>query len=507
MVTVIRLSSQSLPSSRKCTPTLSSLFSCQVEQVPFPSKLLSLKEGANQEGTLEAEVGVWRTPEQFLERGMEIKHPFDDSSSVDDVAKDNIFKLLTGGLKARADRVERMFEYYGFRAECLQEEEERLHAALDDDRRRIVEGKRFLLFEEMCNDAGIVGEDLTQLQLNGTSLVGQDVHTSLFREEKLPPAMSEEQLLKSSRWSRRKVLGAKKGDQQPEEVRRAVWQITMDEVEKGWLQGPFTESELIEKLGPLFVASKRFGLQQPDKVRQIDNLSESLVNTACGSSYKLDISGVDGISVLARTFVEAVQGEDVSITTTAGSKWSDKLHPTWEPREARTLGGRTSDLAAAYKQMLVSKRSLWCSVLAVEDLAGEKRLFISQVLPFGASASVYSFNKVAKAIQLVGACLFELTWTSYYDDFPQVDVLSAGDWAQSTAERFLALVGWTFSEKESKRMQLAETFSALGVEFDFTQSCRGVVQVRKKVTRVQQICQAIDAILKAGHLSEAEASP
>ena len=479
---------------------------CLQLHVPYPSKLLALKERKDQTSTLEAEIGVWRSPEQFLERAKDIKHPFDDSSSVDDATKNNIFKLLTEGQKARSDRVEEMFGYYEWRARVVQHEEDCLHQTLEPGRQRIIKGKRFLLFEEMCRDAGLPEEHLTFLQLNGVPLVGQDAATSLFRQEEIKPAMSEEQLMKSSRWSRRKILGSRKGELQSDEVRAAVWDITMEEVAKGWLQGPYSESELVELLGPLFVASKRFGLQQPDKVRQIDNLSESLVNSAYGSSYKLDLAGVDGISVLARTFMEAVQGEKVCVTKSGGGFLVGSLHPSWSSQEAREIGGRTLDLAAAYKQVLVAKRSLWCSVLVVEDPAGEKRLFVSQVLPFGAASSVYSFNKIARAIQLVGTRLFELIWTSYYDDFPQIDVLSAGDWAQTTAERFLNLIGWTFSAKESKRMKLASTFAALGVTFDFCETKLGVVKVKNKLSRVQQICETIRSILQKGCVTEAEAA-
>ena len=82
------------------------------------------------------------------------------------------------------------------------------------------------------------------------------------------------------------------------------------------------------------------------------------------------------------------------------------------------------DLDAAYKQMLVAKPSLWTSVLAIEDIEGNKRLFLSRVLPFGASASVYGFNRVVRALHCIGERLFGLVWCNYYDDYPQLDLAS-----------------------------------------------------------------------------------
>jgi hypothetical protein len=49
-------------------------------------------------------------------------------------------------------------------------------------------------------------------------------------------------------------------------------------------------------------------------------------------------------------------------------------------------------------------------------------LFVAEVLPFGATAAVYSFNKAARAWRVIGTRLLSLIWSNYYDDFPQLDV-------------------------------------------------------------------------------------
>lgn len=76
-------------------------------------------------------------------------------------------------------------------------------------------------------------------------------------------------------------------------VKLHVWQGALEEAEKGWLSGPFS---LCEQLGSMFVVLRRLGLEQSDTIRAIDDMSESLVNSAYGSSYKLDLPGIDGIS-------------------------------------------------------------------------------------------------------------------------------------------------------------------------------------------------------------------
>ena len=53
----------------------------------------------------------------------------------------------------------------------------------------------------------------------------------------------------------------------------------MEEVAKGWSEGPFSFDELPEGA----VVSKRFAIQQGQKVRPIDDLSQSFLNAAFGS--------------------------------------------------------------------------------------------------------------------------------------------------------------------------------------------------------------------------------
>ena len=116
-------------------------------------------------------------------------------------------------------------------------------------------------------------------------------------------------------------------------------------------------------------------------------MSISLVNSSFAASYSLELDGVDGIAVLARTMAGAVTDDGrVSLKLSDGSSLEGSLHFSLDVTAARTILGRTLDLDSAYKQLLVRQSSLWSSVLQVRDCAGQPHLFLSQVLPFGASA-------------------------------------------------------------------------------------------------------------------------
>lgn len=189
-----------------------------------------------------------------------------------------------------------------------------------------------------------------------------------------------------------------------------------------------------------------------------------------------------------------------------GSLLEGSLHESLTVNEARELHGRTLDLDAAYKQMLTSKSSLWASVLAIDKPGSTKNLFISNVIPFGASASVYSFNRAARAIHMIGERLFSLVWSNYYDDYPQIDLKVCNNAAQVTAERLLDLLGWQYSVKPAKRQQMCEKFDALGVTFDFAKTSIGEVVVRNKASRIEQLCEEVDNILQTGLLPAGKAS-
>ena len=123
--------------------------------------------------------------------------------------------------------------------------------------------------------------------------------------------------------------------------------------------------ELAKLLGPLFADNMRLALRQADKVRPIDYYSESFPNAAFYSLFKLNLGGVYEIASLLKLMLQAV-GVDraVSITLSSGEILRGVLHHEFTVEQARTIVGRTLNLDAAYSQLIVARRSSWCSVRA-----------------------------------------------------------------------------------------------------------------------------------------------
>ena len=74
------------------------------------------------------------------------------------------------------------------------------------------------------------------------------------------------------------------------------------EVNREWARGPFSEMEMEDTLGPLFLPVRRFGVVQADKVRPVDGFSEFFHNACVTSTDKVNVSGVDAIASLIRVW-------------------------------------------------------------------------------------------------------------------------------------------------------------------------------------------------------------
>ena len=74
----------------------------QTMQLQAPSKILPyLPSGdATDESKIpSAKIGVYRICDKFMEEALKLTHPFDDSSSVDEYLKQNIFDPYDLGLR------------------------------------------------------------------------------------------------------------------------------------------------------------------------------------------------------------------------------------------------------------------------------------------------------------------------------------------------------------------------------------------------------------------------
>ena len=172
-----------------------------------------------------------------------------------------------------------------------------------------------------------------------------------------------------------------------DEIDLAVLEKTQEEVQNGWAQGPIP----FEELPPHAILSRRFGLKQPGKIRLIDDLSGSLVNSTVQTNESPKPHTTDVVAALSLELLRSGHKEVL---------------------------GRAYDLKSAYKQLAVSPNSKWASFIVIFNPKTRKpEIYQLRAVPFGATRSVFSFLRVAHSIWFLGASELNIMWSNFYDDF------------------------------------------------------------------------------------------
>ena len=284
---------------------------------------------------------------------------------------------------------------------------------------------------------------------------------------------------------------------------------TLEEVSEGWLSGPFYNESQVSSLLQTedWICTRRFPLQQPGKIRLIDDGLDSGLNSAFSSFNKLQLMDMDSVVTLVNIIMQSVLSGDhqIKLRLSTGKLLEGVVHPSW--RSKLVLLGRTLDLTSAYKQLAVDPTMGFVRTLVTYDPVKQCRaFFIMNSLPFGATSSVYAFNRVAKSLWFLMVRLGSVWTTQYFDDFPNVEMESLASSSRGFMEFLLNAVGWRFAGSGKKAPPFSHTFKVLGVEVDLSQVAHGELVIRNKPDRVEQIKQFLCDIMDRGKITSAEAA-
>ncbi|CAE7942752.1 unnamed protein product, partial [Symbiodinium necroappetens] len=129
----------------------------------------------------------------------------------------------------------------------------------------------------------------------------------------------------------------------------------------------------------------------------------------------------------------------------------------------------------------------WASVLGVLDADYDRVVYFeSLALPFGASSALTGFNRAARAPRIIMSRLLYLVNTSFFDDYCQLEVEALTGSADQTALDLLALLGWEVSGGD-KLKPFDVQFTVLGAVVSFEEAQRGLIRVRNKPGRVDDV--------------------
>ena len=470
------------------TVTTSSVENSETPQVELPDDMLT--------------VGVFRDPIEFLTEAEKLKHPVD--TFLNQSLPIEMLQSLAANLRhAPSSVISHRVAAIRSLIKLLKDEEksdEKVIAAMDPFMNRTMKGKKLHTLGLLLAKWNFPDVNLATDLSAGFKLTGMQPFSKLFRHEIRVPETTEVSLRANSTLNNKLNLVRTKssGD---EALDKSFYDQALEEESKGWLVGPF---ESVHDYSAVFShephLSRRFPLQQREKVRSIDDLLESGTNTTYGCHDKLFLHGVDFIAQSIKT-IESVLSKNKSIVADSGEVVVFAIDKSWNSL-INKWSGKTIDLAEAYKQCSTHPDSRWCSAVTVYNPSkGRPDIFGQITLPFGASAAVLAFNRASRALYFLGCKELWLVWSAFFDDFTSLSPQAIEESAFTAAVLLFKLLGWKVSEKEGKNKPWSELFVTLGVVFDISKISESLSTVSNKPDRVLDMQLILAECLKSKHAS------
>ena len=362
------------------------------------------------------------------------------------------------------------------RSRSLDAEEKSFKQTLNQKVAAVIKDKRVLLWKEMLEHCSYPDMDVVTEFTQGTHLTGDTCASGLWPHKFTPATIAEAELFSLSERERSSVCRNAIVSDDPM-VNEAVWQQTMEEVNLGYVAGPY-DLEAIPKHYPL---SRRFGVKQGEKVRCVDDFTGSSVNQSVQTHESPRPHTLDMVGGMLSLCMAAHSGED-----------------PWR--------GRVFDLKAAYRQCAVSPSSERFSYISVYDPSSKQvKAFQMLALPFGSVKAVHAFLRVSASLWFIGVKLFRVIWSNYFDDFVTLGQKIEVQSITNSVHCLFRMLGWQYAESGAKAPPFAQSFQALGVTIDVSELHLGKVQLDNTESRKTELTKTIGECLEAGRLPHREA--
>ena len=453
-------------------------------------------EPTNKRRRQTSKYGIQWHPEEFFEKAKEVGHPKDPQSALPRALKEALCQVLGNPPAEVAKFRFQVISAIKNKAAELEQQEEQLKASMDPSTAHVLKTKRICLWKYLLETTSFSDMGVVDLVKDGIPLYGTHSKPPNFPVDWRPASLSVTELLDSAVW-RRKILMGSKGayDDTMEDLHAA----TMKEVELGHLHGPFSEREISEFFGTShWLFNPRFALYQgaEAKIRSIDDGKRSGLNLAYTTNFKLELFDVDTLAALIACVSDSLQVGRVDLDL--GDK-SVSMPVDSQVKQDSWLG-RTLDLSRAYKQLAIDPKSRLLNVIGYL-YKGEWIFFRCDVLPFGALAAVYSFNRVSRSIHhLICTLLWGLS-TCFYDDFPTISPAGTSALLSKSMGILLTLLGWDHAKIGTKAIDFAADFNALGISVQLSSVNKGSFILCNKEGRIQKLCSMLEEVKLKGTIS------
>jgi hypothetical protein len=135
---------------------------------------------------------------------------------------------------------------------------------------------------------------------------------------------------------------------------------------------------------------------------------------------------------------------------------------------------------------------------------GGVKFFAVQSLPFGATASVSSFLRLAASIKYIGTVGLHLVWTNFFDDYTAICTAQSAPEVTFCVESLLKLLGVRFAETGPKAPDFDEKFKTLGLVVDLTGSTEGEFKLGHTEKRTTELLASLNDLIKADRVEVKE---
>ena len=476
--------------------------------MPQGSRVLNFEQGKirqQQQHNIEIiwKVGIYRTPQQFVDTTLKLTHPFDSCNVVDDATLKCIANtLIHGPVFIMKQRIQLLQKWNAWDKQLRQSEEE-LHGRMPMHRQKILADKKILLMQKIAESLKWPDMKLFDDLKNGFAITGSVDPSEIFQPNYKPQEMDVEELMKKSKFLK-PAIWAKQSNQDGSDFAEDLWNITMEEtLEKGWLEGPYDWNELEKKFNGAWLPVRRFAVWQREKWRPIDDLSENGVNLTVSTFEKVDLRALDETVWICKSMMCAIfESGKVDFNLSDGTKLAGDLHPFWK----RTNGAskvliKAVDLKSAYKRLPLAESDECRAVICVKNPKNSTVSgFVCKTLPFGAVGSVLHFNRFARFLKRV---LLELqvVATNYFDDYPVITLEALRRDSDQTVQCVMKMLG--IATSVDKELPFSDVVDLLGVTVDVSDPSGRTVKVGNKQSRTKEMCDALTKIVGERKVSTA----
>ena len=270
------------------------------QQTELPSEDEGLHENRQKRPRKTFKYDVQWKPEEFLEHAKAVLHPKDPQKALPLALKEAVIHVMgSSPVEVAKHRLIVVLALHKKAAE-LSVEEQQLKTTMDSQTAHVLANKRLCLWRYLLETTGFADMQVVDLVTNGIPLYGCHTKPPNFPDDWKPSLISVDELLDSSVWRRKALMGAEQAKVEGS-VQSDLHEATMKEVALGHLHGPYSEQEITEHFGSdKWLFNPRFALYQEseNKVRAIDDGKRSALNLAFTTNFKLELYDVDTLAAL-----------------------------------------------------------------------------------------------------------------------------------------------------------------------------------------------------------------